>query len=63
MLDLAETAKAHFSPKVKHPFRVIKQQFGFQKTRLRGLAKSHCKVNFLVALTNLYLARGYLLAK
>ncbi len=36
--DLIETAKAHIRSKVEHPFRVIKQQFGFQKTRLRGLA-------------------------
>jgi len=36
--DLIETAKAHVRAKVEHPFRVIKQQFGFQKTRLRGLA-------------------------
>ena len=36
--DLIETAKAHVRAKVEHPFRVIKHQFGFQKTRLRGLA-------------------------
>jgi IS5 family transposase len=41
---------------------VIKQQFGFQKTRLRGLAKNSCKINVMAALTNLYLARGHLLA-
>jgi IS5 family transposase len=34
--DLVQTAKAHFRAKGEHPFRVIKQQFGFQKTRLRG---------------------------
>jgi len=42
---------------------VIKQQFGFQKTRLRGFAKNRCKINVLVALTNLFLARRQLLAK
>ena len=62
LLDLVETAKAHIRAKVEHPFRVIKQQFGFQKTRLRGIAKNHCKVNVMAALTNLYLARGYLLS-
>lgn len=31
--DLIEAAKAHIHSKVEHPFRVIKQQFGFQKTR------------------------------
>ena len=62
LLDLVETAKAYIRAKVEHPFRVIKQQFGFQKTRLRGIAKNHCKVNVMAALTNLYLARNYLLA-
>ncbi len=35
--DLVEAAKAHIRAKGEHPFRVIKQQFGFQKTRLRGM--------------------------
>ena len=59
--DLIETAKAHIRSKVEHPFRVIKQQFGFQKTRLRGLAKNRCKLSVLAALTNLFLARRRLL--
>ena len=59
---LIEAAKAHVRAKVEHPFRVIKQQFGFQKTRLRGLAKNRCKINVMAALTNLFLARGHLLA-
>lgn len=62
MQDLIETAKAHIHSKVEHPFRVIKQQFGFQKTRLRGLAKNRCKINVMAALTNLFLARRQLLA-
>jgi IS5 family transposase len=41
---------------------VIKQQFGFQKTRLRGLAKNRCKINVLAALSNLFQARRHLLA-
>jgi IS5 family transposase len=61
LLDLIETAKAHIRAKVEHPFRVIKQQFGFQKTRLRGMAKNQCKVHVIAALTNLYLARRVLL--
>ncbi len=60
--DLIETAKAHVRAKVEHPFRVIKHQFGFQKTRLRGLAKNRCKINVLAALTNLFLAHLRLLA-
>ena len=62
LLDLVEMAKAHIRAKVEHPFRIIKEQFGFRKPRLRGMAKNHCKVNVLAALTNLFFARGYLLA-
>jgi len=40
LADLVETAKVHIRSKAEHPFRVIKQQFGFQKSRLRGLAKN-----------------------
>lgn len=58
--DLIETAKAHIRAKVEHPFRVFKQQFGFQKTRLSGMAKNRCKVNVIAALTNLFLARRQL---
>jgi len=36
---------------------VIKRQFGFQKTRLRGMLKNRCKVNVLAALSNLFMAR------
>jgi IS5 family transposase len=60
--DLIEMGKAHIRSKVEHPFRVIKQQFGFQKTRLRGLAKSFFKINVLGALSNLLQARRQLLA-
>ena len=59
--DLIETAKAHVRAKCEHPFRVTKQQFGFQKTQLRGMAKNSCKVNVIAALTNLFLARRLLL--
>ncbi len=59
--NLVEAAKAHIRAKVEHPFRVIKQQFGFQKTRLRGMTKNCCKIKVLAALTNLFLARRQLL--
>jgi IS5 family transposase len=61
--DLIETAKAHFRAKVEHPFRVIKRQFGFQKTRLRGMLKNSCKVKVLAALSNLFMARDELLCR
>ena len=61
--DLVETAKAHIRAKGEHPFPVIKRQFGFQKTRLRGMLKNACKVNVLAALANLFMARYLLLCK
>ena len=42
--------------KVEHPFRVIKQQFSFQKSRLRGLIKIRFKIYVLAALSNLFQA-------
>lgn len=42
--DLIETAKAPIPFKSEHPFRVLEQQFSFQKPRLRGLAEDHCKI-------------------
>lgn len=52
LLHWMERAKAHIRAKVEHPFRVMEQQFGFQKTRLPGMAKNHCKVMVLADLTN-----------
>ena len=45
--DEIERPKAGIRAKVEHPFRVIKRQFGYAKTRYRGLMKntaqiSHC---------------------
>jgi IS5 family transposase len=51
--DLIEKAKAHIRSKVVHPFRVITQQFGFQKN-LRGLIKNRSKISVLAALANLF---------
>ena len=61
--DLIETAKAHIRAKVEHPFRVMKRQFGFEKTRLRGMFKNRCKVNVLAALANLFMVRHQLLCR
>jgi IS5 family transposase len=61
--DMVETAKAHFRAKVEHPFRVMKRQFGFQKTRLRGMLKNRCKVNVLAAISNLFMVRHQLLCR
>ena len=54
---LLETAKAHLRAKVEHPFRVIKRQFGFRKTRYRGIRKNDHKLKMLFALANLYKIR------
>jgi IS5 family transposase len=48
--------------RVEHVFRVIKRQFGFQKTRYRGLEKNASQVNLLVGLANLYMLRRQLVA-
>lgn len=48
--------------RVEHVFRGIKQQFGFQKTRYRGLVKNTSQVNLLVGLANLYMLRRQLMA-
>jgi len=47
--------------RVEHVFRVIKRQFGFTKTRYRGLMKNAVQVNMLMGLANLYLLRRRLL--
>lgn len=54
--------KTHSCSRAGHPFRVIKQPFGFLKTRLHGLFKKRCKINVLAAHTNLLMARRQSLA-
>ena len=56
-----EKAKAQTRSKVEHPFRVIKRQFGYTKVRFRGLAKNAAQMMTLFALSNLWMARRYLL--
>jgi len=56
-----EYIKAAIRAKVEHPFRVIKQQFGYVKVRYRGLAKNAAQVMTLFALSNLWMARKRLL--
>jgi len=57
-----EEVKAKIRAKVEHPLRVIKRQFGYVKTRYRGLMKNAAQVATLFALANLYMARHRLLA-
>jgi len=45
----------------EHPFRVIKQLWGFTKVRYRGLAKNLARAQTMFALANLYQVRRRLL--
>jgi IS5 family transposase len=57
----SEKAKAQVRAKVDHPFRVIKKQFGYVKTRVLGLAKNTAQLVALFALSNLWMARRHLM--
>jgi len=47
--------------RVEHCFRVIKCQFGYKKTRYKGLEKNRVQILSLLSLTNLYLQRRHLI--
>jgi IS5 family transposase len=55
--DQIERLKAGIRAKVEHPFRVLKQQFGYTKTRYRALMKNTAQTTTLFALGNLWMAR------
>jgi IS5 family transposase len=57
IFDQIERLKAGIRAKVEHPFRVLKQQFGYTKTRYRGLMKNTAQITTLFALGNLWMAR------
>ena len=59
--EFCEQAKAHIRAKVEHALRVLKQQLGFSKTRLRGLKKNRSRLWVLAALINLLSFRRPLL--
>jgi IS5 family transposase len=61
LTDKIEKAKASIRAKVEHPFRVIKRQFGYVKTRYRGLKKNTAQLVTLFALSNLWMVRGKLM--
>ena len=52
---------ASIRAKVEHPFRLIKQQFGYAKVRYRGLKKNTERLTMLCALGNLWMVRRQLL--
>jgi transposase, IS5 family len=53
--------KSRVRAKVEHVFGVIKNIFGFRKTRYRGLAKNLHRLEVTAALANLYIVRRRLL--
>ncbi|MBB5405321.1 IS5 family transposase [Paraburkholderia atlantica] len=57
IFDQIERLKAGIRAKVEHPFRVLKQQFGYTKSRYRGLMKNTAQITTLFALGNLWMAR------
>ena len=60
LLEKAEKLKASVRAKVEHPFRVVKQQFGYAKARYRGLAKNTARLTMLFAMSNLWMVRKQL---
>jgi len=61
VLDKLEKLKASVRAKVEHPFRVVKQQFGYANVRYRGLAKNTARLTMLFALSNPWMCRRALL--
>ncbi|MEM5300229.1 IS5 family transposase [Burkholderia sp. JPY481] len=57
IFDRIERLKAGIRAKVEHPSRVLKQQFGYTKSRYRGLMKNTAQITTLFALGNLWMAR------
>ncbi|MDQ3152749.1 MAG: IS5 family transposase [Actinomycetota bacterium] len=55
------SAQAGVRAKVEHPFLIVKRDFGFVKTRYRGIAKNLNHLNMLFASAN-WLMRGRALA-
>jgi len=54
-------ARSRTRARCEHPFRVIKQLWGFQKVRYRGIAKNLARAQTMFALANLYAVRHRLL--
>lgn len=56
-----EKVKAPSRVKVEHPYRVVMRQFGYVKTRFRGVAKNTAQLSKLCALSNRWRVRRQLL--
>ncbi len=57
-----EKIKASIRAKVEHPFRIIKQQFGYWKVRYRGLNKNTNRLFCLAGFANLITCKKMLMA-
>jgi len=55
--------KSRIRARVEHVFCVVKRLWGFSKVRYRGLAKNATRAFTALALANIYLARGRLMAQ
>jgi len=55
--------KSRIRARVEHVFCVVKRLWGFNKVRYRGLAKNATRAFTTLALANIYLARGPLMAR
>ena len=58
-LARAERKKASIRAKVEHPFRYVKQVFGYAKVRYRGLHKNTQRLALLLGITNLLIGDTY----
>lgn len=54
-------ARSRTRARGEHPFRIIKQLWGFQKTRYRGIKKNLARAQTMFALANLYAVRHKLM--
>jgi IS5 family transposase len=54
-------ARSRTRARCEHPFRVVKQLWGFDKTRYRGIQKNLARAQTMFALANLYAVRHQLL--
>ncbi len=54
-----EKSKASIRAKVEHPFRYVKQMFGYSKVRYRGLQKNMERIHLLLGFSNLLIGDRY----
>ncbi len=59
--EKAKKIKAQVRAKVEHPFRRIKEQFGYAKVRYKDLSKNINRLYVLAAFSNLLICRNYML--